>query len=58
MELPGRTLGNPDPGLWDADVAHYVQSLWRGEGAVVKKKTKQNKKTQKGVWLTKRNIAL
>lgn len=57
MELAGRTLGNPDPGLWAADVAHFVQSLWRGEGSVVRKK-KTNKKPQKGVWLTKRNIAL
>lgn len=32
MELPRRTQGNPDGGLWAADEAHFVQRPEGGGG--------------------------
>lgn len=34
MELPRRTQGNPDGGLWAADEAHFVQRPEGGGGGV------------------------
>lgn len=42
MKLPGRTQGNPDAGLWAADIAHFVQRDIGGRKGEVETEIKQS----------------